>query len=368
MNCKHLFPQLAKISLVSLLILVGIEATLKISFDCQLSGVKYDIDLGWRFKENYSGTIIKNLDSDEKVITKVNFNKDGFRDSNHNLIKAIDTKRIIILGDSYTAGTAISKDEIFSNIFQNKLNDKPNSEYKFEVMNVAVPAWSTDQHYIYLKQEGLSYKPDYIIIMITPNDIRESYGKRFLYIDNERKLVKRKLKPLPMVTRFFWYLSGKFCTFQAIQYMLDTNYGSFKNIDAYFPSTFHTGSQIFNDKHLFLKKETPEVINARVLFTKILSEIHSLSENNNIKLILSLIPTKMEFDGTLSNKQYDSRKITRFVSSIANQKEIPYMDLNSILKEQDDPLKIYISWEYHFNEDGHLFIANELIRFFNNNK
>lgn len=368
MNCKHLFPQLAKISLISLFIVVGIEAILKVSFDCQLSGVKYDIDLGWRFKENYSGTIIKNLDSDEKVITKVSFNKDGFRDSNHNLIKPKDTKRIIVLGDSYTAGTAISDDQIFTNIFQKKLNDNPDSEYKFEVMNVSVPAWSTDQHYIYLKQEGLSYKPDYIIIMITPNDIREAYGKGFLYIDNENRLTKRKIKPLPRATRFFWHLSGRICTFQAIQYILGTNYGSFRNINTYFPSTFYTDNEIFNDKHLYLNKETPEVTRAKTLFAKMLSEIHALSEKNNSKLLLSVVPTKMEFDGTLSNEQYDPIKITKYVSGFANQQNIPYLDLNSLLKRQNDPLKNYISWEYHFNESGHLFVANELLQFFNNNQ
>ena len=367
MKHKHSLIQFAKFALVSIVFIVGTEAILKVSFDCQLSGVKYDKNLGWRYKDRYTGNIIKKLPSGDTFKTEVSFNKDGFRDTDHNISKTSDIGRIMVLGDSYTAGTSIAEDKIFTSIFSKKLNDNPDDKYKFEVMNVAVAAWSTDQQYIYLGNEGLKYKPDYVILMMAPNDIRESYGKGFFKIDKSGNLTRGNPVHLPAITRFLWYLSCRVCTFQAFQYILGTNYGSFKNISEYFPYTLNIDDAIFNDNHVFLEKEPDEVKNAKKLFIKLLSGIQLICKDNNIKLILTMIPTKMEFDGTLDNKIYDPGKVSELAANIAQRREIPYLNLYEILKENPHPLDIYISWEYHLNEKGHYFVASELYYFFNNN-
>lgn len=347
-------------------ILMFTEVGFKLFSNCQLSGIKYDKRLGWLLKKNYDSKI-REKDS-RKRGRKLSFNSRGFRDRDHSFEKDEGTKRIIFLGDSYTAGIQYSKDEIFTGIFEQKLNAIAANKIKYEVMNVSVPAWATDQQYIYLKEEGMKYHPDYVILMIAPNDIRETYGKKFFYLENG-KLKEKGAPAIPWRARFYWFLANHSCVFQGLQSLFEQNYGSFKNVFQYFPVSFPVGVEICNDKHLFLKEIPEEIRAAMELFKTILLEINQLCKKNHCKLLISVIPTKIEFDGDLRGEQYEPGKIAEYVEAIADENAIPFLDLFSYLKtEEEDPLKIFISREYHLNDYGHAFVAKKLLPFFDLNQ
>jgi hypothetical protein len=235
-------------------------------------------------------------------------------------------------------------------------------------MNASVPAWATDQQYIYLKEEGMKYHPDYVLLMIAPNDIRETYGKRFFYLENGN-LKERGVPPIPWKARFYWFLANHSCAFQTLQSLFKQEYGSFKSVFQYFPVSFPLVSEMCNDKHLFLKEIPEEIIRARELFKTILLEINKLCKKNHCKLMIPVIPTKIEFDGNLKGARYEPGKISEYVKAIANENAIPFLDFFSYLKtEKKEPLKIFISSEYHLNNYGHVFVAKKLLPFFNLNQ
>ena len=346
--------------------LVVAEARFKLFSNCRLSGIAYDERLGWRFKKDYDSEI-KEKDP-KKRDRKLSFNSRGFRDRDHSFEKDEDTKRIIFLGDSYTAGTEYPNDEIFATLFEKMLDANTTNKIKYEVMNVSVSAWATDQQYIYLKEEGMKYHPDYVLLMIAPNDIRETYGKKVLYLENG-KLREMGAPSIPLKARLYWFLANRSCAFQHLQTRLKLNYGSFKNVFQYFPVSFPIGEEMCNDKHLFLKEAPEEIIAARELFKTILLEINQLCKKNHSKLLISVIPSKIEFEDDLKGEQYEPGKIAEYVKAIANENGIPFLDLFSCLKaEEEDPLRIFISWEYHLNDYGHAFVAKKLLRFFDLNK
>ena len=66
-------------------------------------------------------------------------------------------KRIVVLGDSYTFGDEVSDDETFTYKLSRLLPDT-------EVLNLGVHGYGHDQMLLYLKQEGIKYQPDVVLI------------------------------------------------------------------------------------------------------------------------------------------------------------------------------------------------------------
>jgi len=329
-------------------IFLSAEIIVRLDERYRISGIAYDEKLGWRFIKNRH---IKKARKQSGEIYRFSTNRHGFRDRDHNLSKGSNIKRIIFLGDSYTAGWHVSDEDVFVKLFEKMVNEK--KDVKYDVMNMAISAWSTDQQLLCLKQEGVKYKPDYVFLMIAPNDIRESYVK------------KNKIICIPWQKRFLWRLSNHFCIYQFLQQkVFKTSYGSFNNIFCYFPVAWDIKGCPSVDDALFLKQMPPEVEEARYLFKAMLLEMDRLCIKNNCKLVLVVLPTKMEFDGTLNDNLYQPGSIGKYVESIAIEYDIAFLDLFQILKLEDEPLKIFIKDEYHFDRDGHIFVAAKLHDFF----
>jgi len=347
-------------------VIVISEAASKLLANCQLSGIIYDKQLGWRLKKKY-GWPLNGMDS-TRTERKINFNRRGFRDRDHSLVKDEGSKRIMFLGDSYTAGLEYSNSEIFTSLFDKMLNANATDKINYEIMNISVPAWATDQQYKYLKEEGMSYDPDYIFLMIAPNDIRETYGKQFFYLRNGN-LEEKSIPSIPWKARVYWLLANYSCAFQRLQTKFKSQYGSFSNIFEYFPISFPVGDKLCSDTNLFTKEVPVEILAARELFKTILLTINQICKNSHCKLLLAIIPTKIEYDGSLKEDKYQPGKIAEYIKVIAEENDIPFLDLGFYLRaEEDDPLKIFISQEYHLNDYGHAFVARKLLPFFNSNQ
>jgi len=359
--------KLAKVFKIIALILIGIvivflfiEITFKINNKYRISGMTYDGKLGWRLKKNL---FIKKLKDNSNEIYYFSTNNSGFRDRRHRFFKKIDTKRIIILGDSYTVGGYVSDEEVFVRLFEKILKEKKGDSAKYDVMNVAVSAWATDQQFLYLKQEGMKYEPNYIFLMIAPNDIRESYVKRFFYLDSKGSLKRNPMSPIHWKKRFFWFLSNSFCSYQFLQQkVFNSNYGTFGDIFRHFPVGWEIEGSDSGDHALFLKKAPGKVKEAYGLFRTLLLKMNGLCIKNNCKLILVVLPTKMEFG--IESNLYEPGKVGKYVRDIALENDILFLDLFPLLASEEDPLDAFISDEYHFDREGHSFIAKMLYEFF----
>lgn len=90
----------------------------------------------------------------------------GFRDDEHapRTEKALGTVRIVILGDSFTYGQGVADDEIYPRLL---------SEYagpQVEIISLAKQGWSTADQLEALREIGLSYEPDMVLIGVVTND------------------------------------------------------------------------------------------------------------------------------------------------------------------------------------------------------
>jgi hypothetical protein len=164
LSTKRAYSFLTKATLLvagiiaSLLILeVGISVFLMMTGNPRV--VIPDAIVGWRLVPN-----VRKFYSREEVPYWIVTNSRGLRDHEHSLEKEPGKYRIVVVGDSMTfgAGGVDSKDR-FTEVLEN-------SDPHLDVINLGVPAYSTDQEYLYLKQEGLLYHPDLVILCIYRND------------------------------------------------------------------------------------------------------------------------------------------------------------------------------------------------------
>jgi lysophospholipase L1-like esterase len=120
---------------------------------------QYDAQLGWR----------PAADSEKTLVGSQPFsfrhNRRGFRDREPRSIKT--KPRILFLGDSFVWGYDVGQNERFTERLQNRLPH-------WEVINMGVSGYSTDQELILLQREYDFYQPDIIVLICCRNDRRDN--------------------------------------------------------------------------------------------------------------------------------------------------------------------------------------------------
>jgi len=125
----------------------------------------YNSTIGWALQPNLNHVeAFKNVVGGKYVCT----NSKGIRgEDEYDYSKPKGKSRILVLGDSFTFGEEVNDIETFSSVLQEKLPD-------VEVINFGVFGYGHDQMLIYLKEEGIKYKPDLIILGFVGDDMRRN--------------------------------------------------------------------------------------------------------------------------------------------------------------------------------------------------
>ncbi len=127
---------------------------------------EYDPHLGWRGRPNLECVL------NERLFTiAISQNSRGFRDVERSVEKPPGTTRILCCGDSFTWGWGIEQDEIYTTVLEQRYAD---AGVAVEVLNAGVGGYSTDQLLLYLRDEGFSYSPDFVVYQAAWNDVRDN--------------------------------------------------------------------------------------------------------------------------------------------------------------------------------------------------
>jgi hypothetical protein len=143
---------------------------------------RYDPTKGWELKPNIS---YRNTWGEGQVFHS---NSRGIRgEVEHSYAKPKGKLRILCLGDSFTFGEGVSDGETYPYYLQQML---PN----VEVINMGVHGYGHDQTLIYLKEEGVKYRPDIVILGFLAQDNDRNMMTFSDYAKPRFKLAKGKLK------------------------------------------------------------------------------------------------------------------------------------------------------------------------------
>jgi lysophospholipase L1-like esterase len=108
----------------------------------------------------------------------VSINRFGLRDDDFPVQKAGNEFRILLLGDSVPFGIGVTRDNMLSRQLQDLLNAGRTSATDYRVLNMGVPSYNTEQELVQLKETGLSFKPDLVLLLYSLNDLE---GKMWVY-------------------------------------------------------------------------------------------------------------------------------------------------------------------------------------------
>jgi hypothetical protein len=122
-----------------------------------------DPELGWTLKPQVVG-----LEGSEAWEMGLTTNADGFRDGPHAEAKAPGAYRVLVLGDSFVFGSGVPQEAILTRRLAQRLGAG------FEIVNLGVPGYGTDQELLTLRRWGRKFAPDLVLAGFFWNDVLEN--------------------------------------------------------------------------------------------------------------------------------------------------------------------------------------------------
>ena len=109
------------------------------------------------------------------ALARVQYNVHGHRDIERSITRPANTKRILVLGDSFAEAMVSPVEEVHASVLERRLNQfYPKTS--FEVINMGVYAYNTCQELMQLEAEGLQYDPDAVIVIYTMDDLENLHS------------------------------------------------------------------------------------------------------------------------------------------------------------------------------------------------
>ncbi len=126
---------------------------------------QYDPLLGWSHIPNSEADYIGPRPWPVEFSTHIHINSDGLRGPQITPKKGL---RILMLGDSITAGFEVPFDKTYSLQLEAILNEQLNTPV--QVINAGVRGYGTDQSYLYYKEKGKNLNADLVLFLHVSND------------------------------------------------------------------------------------------------------------------------------------------------------------------------------------------------------
>ena len=139
----------------------------------------------------------------------------GFRDRDHSLDKPPGVYRILVLGDSITQGFRIEADEdVFTSVLETKLRGEGMNA---EVLNFGVSGYNTQQEVETLREKGLRFGPDLVVLAFCVNDTAPASRKilRELHHEDAQGSAFWSMSPILVKSALIRLVSASFPRIQA---------------------------------------------------------------------------------------------------------------------------------------------------------
>lgn len=157
---------------------------------------RYDAELGWSHLPGAVGTFTR-----DEFSHHVRINGAGWRDRERSVDKPAGTRRIAVLGDSFTWGHGVEDEQMYTRLMEERMPG-------VEVLNFGLSASATDQQLLILKETALGYHPDMVLVMVSRNDfsgnVQETEGSypKPRYVLEESGALHLTHVPVPRVSWF----------------------------------------------------------------------------------------------------------------------------------------------------------------------
>jgi len=324
---------------------------------------------------NYRGTEPSQEYPDQRV--EVTTNSLGLRGKEFLPAELSDSTRILVLGDSYTFGVYVNDNETFCSILEQHLRKE---DKRAVVLNAGYASgFETDEQYCWLVNRGIQFQPDIIILAaFHGNDIVGIAPQYWLQVDGQGLPTKIRDPDLFVQDGFLRTLTldqkaagGEFVYRLPIlrQSHLCIAINRLVNRLVMPPDLYGKTATNRTYRHIF-GEDSAEFFEKERIFLKLIQGMKHISEANNAKFLVLMIPFNFEV-----NPPRFQKAMQRY--GVSSVKKDYYSELELILKGMNIPFINLLNemrsipqkgfyprnGEVHLNAAGHRFVAAKLKEF-----
>jgi len=175
---------------------VAAEVAVRLLFGPQPRFPSRVVEAPWGLRMNEPGAVYRQQSADVRV--EIRIDADGFRaDRDHPRAKPGGVRRIVALGDAFTLGAAVEREQTFSHVLESELRK---AGLAVDVLNAGVPGFGTAEECLYLERALFDYAPDLVLVSFRAEDLEENERADLLRFDG-RKLVAGRDSYVPALLR-----------------------------------------------------------------------------------------------------------------------------------------------------------------------
>lgn len=332
----------------------------------------YDPLLGWRHRRNTSAEIITN-----EYRTMVHYNTLGVRGRDRPYRKPQNISRIVVLGDSFVDGYTVPVEDQLTEILEAGLGRR------FEVINLGVTGYSTDQELLLLEQEGWKYQPDFVVLAFYYNDVWGNGSRYFsnlssvqkpLFVPNAEGDLTLTNVPVPRpkvslrdrlkiyglirnVVRGNGWLSSVFSRVRNNTLM---------NSSLPEPSGAAGGGEEFT---VYQQPETEQMRTSWTVTQALLRKMKKEAVDHNTGFVVFYVPTRIELSSEeWSNNHlppdYHPAEVADTLAELCRSEGVPLIEPSQRFKEAAKQEPVYYRRDPHWNAAGHHLAGHILEQYF----
>lgn len=277
---------------------------------------------------------------------------------------AAGVRRILFLGDSFTLGYTVDRKDLFADILEEKFNQEGRKD-KIEIINAGTEGYSSDQELLWLREEGLKFNPDVVVMNFYQNDVYWNSQDHYFRFPKPRFSATgggetQEQAVLEDPGEQSWFVGST-----AVGKMFGPSAGT---LDLY---TTPGGTAIPKEWAVLLKDEPKFIHEAWAHTTAVLAGFKATCEARQIRPLLALIPTKAQIydrfkeqQGTqlgLSASDWDPDLPFEKVLEICRTIGLDVLDpRTAFTSEASQGIDLYFTQDRHFTPQGNRVYAQAL--------
>lgn len=341
---------------------------------------------GFTLKRNYKG-LHSNQDRNlkgEPALISISTNEFGFRTTpfiqNKNCLQK-KSKKVLLLGDSYTFGVYLRDDDTYPSQLQYLLNE---NNFCLRVINAGYAnGFETDQIYSWLFQNISKLKPDIVIYNIyASNDINNINQKYWVKRSSDKGLPIEWYRPDYSISDGHIYERGKKPPYYIYSYAILRESKLLVLLERVFRSTYTSllakfvGVEIgFSSKnlhHLYGERDrNPEFNSKEKIFIQLVEGMKELSKANGSKFYSVYMPANFEVypnliekvlsDSIYYNKESKPSGYGKYLCEKLSKSDIKCLDITiRMLKhiaQSRDSIKKLLAKNYLYPSHGEIHMS-----------
>lgn len=321
---------------------------------------------GWQFVAGASDVVVFPGDYQGRVT----INADGFRDRDYSRAKEPGRKRVLVLGDSFTAGIDVDGTEVYTEVMED-------AHFQgVDVLNFGVNGFGPTQEMLLLEGRGFDYAPDIVVMTLyVRNDFEDLSGE----FDWGRGYIRPRavlgdsaaihiVEPPALVETDTAHRSRSTLPSLSRSHLLTLARRrlSASNDEDRMPPEIRLCRTPPSDP---LLTETLPVLRA------VLRRAASECAERDVRFAVAIAPSIVQVDPesfwtqilrdyALDPADFDLNQPNRLIRELCAAEGIPCLDLEPALRAASSPeAPTYHVRDQHWNSRGHALVAAELARF-----